>query len=434
MRSGASHEMPVRHRPPLEGKGRCRRVGSERRRGGVMFAGIQSTRLASSMLATLQGRLSRGIGRCVAALVVATTIAAPVRAEPTYPTPPLTEFVPWLTANRGAATAKGIIYFIRGWSEGLGLDDFHLAPYIMSRLNTAGWDVIVAKYPQGDVPSHMRYDSVPGAADFLKNRANALKNQGYKRIVVSGQSWGSWVAMAADQQKALPADVLWLIVPNIYGPKVFDTGEKNSLFKLNYTKFAALVPGLATPSVLNTFDGDRWEPGNRAELIRKHFAAVGVPSLVIDQPQGFSGHFAGWLPIYDYAYGACIEHFLDKPGAETCTPPALSNDDFRSIFRIGQVANADRKRVTFGDTLSGHDFVVFNLGLPNKQFHYLYSYKSATERDTMSPIAVVHEQVSYQNGQQCVGTVCTTLIAWADREYLEFDSNSGNLLAWWVEK
>jgi hypothetical protein len=72
--------------------------------------------------------------------------------------------------------------------------------------------------------------------------------------------------------------------------------------------------------------------------------------------------------------------------------------------------------------------------LPNKQYHYLYSYKSASERATVNPLAQTREQVAFHDGQQCVGTVCTTLIAWSEKHYLEFDPKSGNLLAWWIEK
>ena len=358
---------------------------------------------------------------------------APVAAQSAEPVK-LVEFVPWLVNNAGPAKAKGVVYFIRGWSGGLGLDEFHLAPYLMKTLADDGWDVIVAKYPYGQVVPRMRYAGVPGAAEFVEQRVKDFKAQGYRLVVVGGQSFGSWVAMAADQDKGFGADALWLMVPNIYGPKTLAAGGNNPLFRHNYTDFVKLLPGLHTPSVLNTFAGDPYEPGGRAKLVAAHFERDKVASLIIDQPAAFVGHFAGWLPIYDYAYGGCIRAFFAKPSAAPCNPPPLSNADFRSVFGIGQVADAQQKRVTSGDALSGRSFVVYNLGLPDKQFHYLYQYKSATARDTMSPIALSHETVAFRDGAQCVGTVCTTLIKWSDRQFLEFDAKSGNLVAWWIEK
>jgi pimeloyl-ACP methyl ester carboxylesterase len=382
------------------------------------------------MFASLRGRAA--IAGIFAVLIggVTANAAAPRPAQAIR----LIEFTPWLVTNQGPESAKGVLYYIRGWSEGLGLDEFHLAPYLTKTLNEHGWDVIVAKYPQGNVDSRFRYTSVPAAAAFVRERAAALKAQGYRHVALGGQSWGSWVEMTADQKPGLAADALWLVVPNVYGPKVFDNGANNRLFRLNYSNFAALLPAMHTPSILNTFAEDRWEPGGRASLFGKHFERVRVPYFTVDEPRGFSGHFAGWLPIYDYAYGKCIEEFIEKPEVITCTASPLVNNDFRSIFRIADLADAEQRRIVSGDTLAGRTFVVYNLNLPNRQYHYLYQYRTAARRDTMSPLAQSQEDVSFNNGQQCVGTTCSSLIKWSEHELLEFDTEHGNLIAWWVEK
>jgi hypothetical protein len=45
---------------------------------------------------------------------------------------------------------------------------------------------------------------------------------------------------------------------------------------------------------MDTFAQDEWELGGRAPLLKKHFDAIRTPTLVIDQPRGFIGHFSGW--------------------------------------------------------------------------------------------------------------------------------------------
>ena len=75
-------------------------------------------------------------------------------------------------------------------------------------------DVIAAKDQR--IQPAMSYDTVPGAAAFIWQRAGELKAPGYKRVIIAGQSWGSWVAMVADQEKYFAAEALWLIVPNIW--------------------------------------------------------------------------------------------------------------------------------------------------------------------------------------------------------------------------
>jgi pimeloyl-ACP methyl ester carboxylesterase len=365
-------------------------------------------------------------------LIVAAAGMSFAKATPPSSTE-LIEFTPWLIREVGPATAKGVVYFIRGWSVGLGLDDFRLTPYATQSLATGGWDVIGAKYPNRSIGPHDNYASVPAAAEFVRARAAALKAQGYKRVIVAGQSWGAWVAVAAAQAEDFAADALWLTVPNIYGPRITEHGAVNREFPLNRTKFAALLPNLRTPAILETFAGDKWDPGNLATLVRSHYQSLSRPDFVIDKPGGFVGHFSGWLPVYDYAFGQCIEAFLEQPQALACRPRPLSNDDFRSIVKLSQVADAGSRRISSAQPLIGKKFVAFNLAYPKRPYHYLYNYETAGERSTMSPFAETSEAVSFRDGQHCVAGTCTLLIQWSQRQILEFDPSSGNLRAWWTQ-
>jgi len=100
------------------------------------------------------------------------------------------------------------------------------------------------RMPAGD---ELRYRSRSGC--FHLAGAGELKVPGYKRGIIAGQSWGSWAAMVADQEKDFA--VLWLIVPTS-GPRRGANGSPKSI---------------STRS--------------------------GPPTLVIDQPRGFIGHFSG---------------------------------------------------------------------------------------------------------------------------------------------
>jgi len=99
--------------------------------------------------------------------------------------------------------------------------------------------------PAGD---ELRYRSRSGC--FHLAGAGELKVPGYKRGIIAGQSWGSWAATVADQEKDFA--VLRLIVPTS-GPRRGANGSPRSI---------------STRS--------------------------GPPILVIDQPRGFIGHFLGW--------------------------------------------------------------------------------------------------------------------------------------------
>jgi hypothetical protein len=88
-------------------------------------------------------------------------------------------------------------------------------------------------------------------------------------------------AMVADQEKDFAAEALWLIVPTS-GPRRGANGSPK------------LVRCSSGPSVMDTFAQDEWKLGGRAPLLKKHFDAIRTPTLVIDQPRGFIGHFSGW--------------------------------------------------------------------------------------------------------------------------------------------
>jgi hypothetical protein len=65
-------------------------------------------------------------------------------------------------------------------------------------------DVIAAKDQR--IQPAMSHDTIPGAAAFIWQRAGELKAARYKRVIIAGQSWGSWVAMVVDQETNFAAE------------------------------------------------------------------------------------------------------------------------------------------------------------------------------------------------------------------------------------
>ena len=154
-------------------------------------------------------------------------------------------------------------------------------------------------------------------------------------------------------------------------------------------------------------------------------------SLVLVKPPGFSGHFTAWLPVFDYAYGRCIEAFMASGVATRCNPPPLSNSDFRSIVELKQVTNPDDKRITAAEPLVGRKFVAYTLS-PKVTHHY--EYLSAAQRKHMQGIGLRNESIAFRNELHCVDGVCRKLIEWSNSEVLEFDDKSGKVVGWWVER
>lgn len=357
-------------------------------------------------------------------------VSAPIKSA----TPmALLEGTPWLAQpSKGPAAAKGIIYFVGGYSlGGRSRDDFRLSPYLLKSLSDDGWDIILAKLPHNvDGPG---FQFVGGGARTIERRAAELRAQGYKRVIVGGHSWGAWAAMMAARD-GLAVDALLLSAPNAFGERISPiTGGPNPDFQLSMTEFEPLIGKITVPTVLILPADKVWDPdpAARGRIAEKHFAAANIAHLVVANAPGFSGHYAGWLPFFDFAYGKCIATFLQKLASAPCLMPLLSNNDFRSILWLRQVANAETKRLTAADKLVGKKYAVYTLGdVDNKRIEYL----SPTKRMVMESSSQDTETVAFKDGLECAKNACSVLIMWSERNVLEFDAKTGALRAWWIEE
>ena len=342
----------------------------------------------------------------------------------------LIEQHPWLARNDlGPGDAKGVVYFVTGWVTRGNRDDWKLAPYILKTLSENGWDVIKAKIPfkyAGRI-SGVGVGSV--IARSLPQRVKELKDKGYRRVVLFGHSAGAWAAMLAVRNGNPNVDALLLNSPFGYGPRTFENGRANPDFRKNLTEFGPLVDSIKTPTIMMFFsDAENYDPGERGPIAEKHFAQAGVPRQVIDNPPGITGQFGAWLPFFDFAYGKCIAAFLESPASEGCPLPRLSNDDFRSILDLEQVADADKKRITAAEALRGKTFTVYATDTALRH----YDFVAPTRRDVIETDRAFHEDVSFRNGLLCTGSKCSLLISWSEHEILEFDPKTGGLSAWWI--
>jgi hypothetical protein len=346
---------------------------------------------------------------------------------------PLYEATPWLAPPpRGPAGAKGVIYFVRGFRyPGGALDRFRMAPYLLETLADLGWDIIEAKLPQNIENSGISYRLAGGVAATIAKRARDLRAQGYRRVVVGGQSFGAWATLMAERDGVLSADALLLNTPAMFGTRIDPvSGKDNFNFDLNASEFGPLADSIRTPTVLTFFKDDVFDPGGRGDVAEKALTKHGIVHLLVDRPVGFSGHYSGWLPFFDFAFGQCIATFLAAPKSQTCRSPRRPGDDFRAILDLKEVAEADKKRIVSSTPLAGKKFAAYTLDdEDNKHFDYV----SANQRVVMESDAEHHETVTFRDGLQCVGATCRALIQWSDHEVLEFDPKSGELKAWWVE-
>lgn len=344
------------------------------------------------------------------------------------------EFTPWLVhPPLGPGTAKGVVYFVGGYQIGAYatggiLDRFHLTSYLFKTLADNGWDIVQAKDPER-TSAPRGYQLINGMALTIGRRVAALRAQGYRRVIAAGHSLGGWATLAAAARGDLAADAILVSAPAAFGMATLDGTTPNPVFSFNASEFAALARAIRLPAVLLVFAGDVYEPGGRG--IVAETAWSGHPHLVIDAPGGFSGHYAGWLPVFDYAYGDCIRGFLVRGAGGPCTPPPLSHRDFRSIASLRQIGDPGGRRITSVAPLAGRKFAAYTLqDVDNKEL----TYDGRGGRSVLTSLSETRESVAFRDGMHCAGQACALLVQWAPGQILEFDADSGDIHAWWIEE
>lgn len=237
--------------------------------------------------------------------------------EPAYPATPL----------RGPAAARGAVIWNHGINFLYGSEGAEApVPVFVTLLRDAGWDVFRLLRP--------RMSEEPrGAAAALTATAARLKQQGYGRIVLAGHSGGAWLSLMAaggsGDIHAVIADA-----PAYYGT------DHPAYLKNGFVLFDYIDAIRRGRIMISYFADDPYDPGGRGPRSDELLAAHGVPHLVIDRPEGFSGHASANSGLFLRRFGACVlavagdgpmptrasceSNWGKAPSAELPLPPKLA--------------------------------------------------------------------------------------------------------------
>ncbi|MGA1857376.1 alpha/beta hydrolase [Azospirillum sp. 11R-A] len=201
----------------------------------------------------------------------------------------------------GPAKARGAVV----WSHGRSVDSEDSeapTPLYMKAMRDAGWDVYRL--------DRMRVsDTLPNSSRALAGYSEALKTKGYRRVALTGQSFGAFISLiAAGQTNAI--DAVIATAPAAFGnfTEAFDSYRENA---------AQLWPILREVRrarvMMFFFHGDDFDPGGRAEPARNILSQRGLSSLIVDQPSLLTGHGAANTGLFVRRFGACIVRFAEEP-------------------------------------------------------------------------------------------------------------------------
>lgn len=337
----------------------------------------------------------------------------------------LTEFTALNIQNAGPEKAKGVIYFIDGLDpQARAADNFKPTfPYLHTLNAQFGWDVINAKYPnsKSDV-GH----SIPPSVEFVVTRIKALRAQGYKKVIIAGQSWGGWVSInvARTNNASKELDGLLIVAPAAYGARIWD-GKDNPYYMQNFTEYVRDVKAVRTPTIAVFFAGDEFDPGERGEVTDALFFRARTPLLLINRPAGFIGHGAAWLPPFADIFAACIDDFLRAPQTKECknVDPTPHLEDNPAITEAQVLKNEEFTPVRQVE-LTGRQFILTS---PDISVRILKFGRNSIEVATAD--GMLDTDIQSNDNEACLADECYRLYRASKDKYIGFRED-GSFAGW----
>lgn len=213
-----------------------------------------------------------------------------------------------LHLRRGAAAARGVVI----WGHGYAGPDRDLrrtpTPGFLGILNDAGWDILRFDRHPGD-------DSLYAALPRLLAGLPAVREAGYRQIILGGQSRGGWQAMLAAAQ--VPGQVAAVIAT---APAAHGEAEHGNTLAAGLEDFRRLLAGLpnAGPRLaVALFDGDGFDPApaERAAMLDALAGTRAAPTLVLWPDQDIRGHNGAGDWRFPRRFGACLLGLVAAPEA-----------------------------------------------------------------------------------------------------------------------
>jgi pimeloyl-ACP methyl ester carboxylesterase len=211
----------------------------------------------------------------------------------------------------GPQRAQGVVV----WSHGRSLshqDWKSPNPPYLTTLREGGWDVLRFDRLRDQ-------DTLGASSRRLAAYADQLKREGYRRVVLAGQSFGAFLSlMAADRSNAVDAVVAT-------SPAAFGSfSEFYHSWKLNATRLYPILAKVKRARVmLFYFHDDDFDPGGRGPKSRHILEQRHLPFAIINQPEYLTGHWASGTGLFMRRFGSCILDFISDDslkGQFTCHP------------------------------------------------------------------------------------------------------------------
>ncbi len=223
----------------------------------------------------------------------------------------------------GPEQAKGVILYSHG-QRAKGLPGWTRPPVkiIKRRFADTGWDVIKV---QRNERCTGRWDVKGGSyiKDFVQ-RVQSLKEAGYRKIVVAGQSVGTAVALGSSAHSTDIDGVLAFALSHGRGSCRRPDQFRYSMISFHEHKIKKAIRAAQAPRIVIVLAkdghciGHSFTPTVNVELSKK----LNVAWIYLDETSAVPGHGAANRAKFNRIYGQCLHDFINddviEPRRHTC--------------------------------------------------------------------------------------------------------------------
>ncbi len=208
---------------------------------------------------------------------------------------------------RGPAAAKGAVIYSHGLPRVTdGIEDaLGATPYVVDSLRDAGWDVFRQ-------PRRWTSDALTAQPLALAAAASKLRDTGYTRIVLVGQSFGAWISLAAASKAGFPIHAVIAFAPAAFGTQAESPAWEQNAKAL----YPVVEAGGAERTLVFLFNDDPYDPGERGDHLRAIFERRGLAADVVDRPSGYNGHTVALTRGFSQRFGPCLADFIEAEPPE----------------------------------------------------------------------------------------------------------------------
>ncbi|MDA0238721.1 MAG: hypothetical protein O3A84_01675 [Proteobacteria bacterium] len=196
----------------------------------------------------------------------------------------------------GPAKADGVVIYNHGRSRTVDTAAVSRIPNYLEPLYQSNWDLLLLKRP---VTGDNRND----ATNYLLAAIKQVRDQGYKRIILAGQSAGGWASIDAARKEKVHA---------IIATSPAAHGTNDTSVKMGTVAFGDILNDIKeTKVMLFFFNRDPFQTADRGKIAKRILGDRKIEHRIIDHPRGLSGHGAYRRKYFTSRYGPQIRDFVD---------------------------------------------------------------------------------------------------------------------------